>query len=65
MTAWSLLASRPEVWRLAMATGRIVESLPAWLLPSSVGAWRENHDPPTWRGGAFRGWLAARSTHGR
>ena len=60
MTAWSLLASQPLAWRAALATGRIVEALPTWLTPSPMKAWRDHHELPGWRGGAFRAWLEKR-----
>jgi L-lactate dehydrogenase complex protein LldF len=65
MGAWSLLASQPDAWRMALRVGRAIEALPPALLPAAVGAWRENHELPPWRGGEFRRWLKARGTDGR
>ena len=60
MAAWSLVASEPRAWRAALAAGRLVDVLPSWLAPQAIHAWRENHEMPSWRGGAFRTWLAKR-----
>jgi len=62
MAAWSLIASEPPAWRAALAAGRVVDVLPSWLAPAALRAWRENHEMPSWRGGAFRTWLAKRRT---
>ncbi|HEY4014557.1 MAG TPA: lactate utilization protein B [Polyangiaceae bacterium] len=65
MGGWSRLASQPVAWRAALATGGVVEVLPQWLLPRPVKAWKENHEVPRWRGGAFRAWLEKRRAHDR
>jgi L-lactate dehydrogenase complex protein LldF len=64
MTAWSLLASQPDAWRMALALGKVAEAVPPALLPRAAGAWREHHDLPAWRGGAFRRWLRTRGGDG-
>jgi L-lactate dehydrogenase complex protein LldF len=60
MKVWSAVASKPRAWRAALAAGRLVGTLPTWLLPAAVRAWRANHAMPAWRGGAFRSWLKGR-----
>jgi L-lactate dehydrogenase complex protein LldF len=60
MTAWSLVASQPDAWRVALAAGRLLDVIPARLLPGALGAWRDHHRIPAWRGGAFRKWLEER-----
>jgi L-lactate dehydrogenase complex protein LldF len=60
MTAWSLLASEPLAWRAALATGGVLDVLPSWLSPPALRSWRDHHDMPAWRGGAFRAWLEKR-----
>jgi len=60
MAAWSIVASEPLAWRAALATGRLIDLLPSWLSPGPLRAWRDHHDLPEWRGGAFRSWLEAR-----
>ncbi|HZU85065.1 MAG TPA: lactate utilization protein B [Polyangiaceae bacterium] len=62
--AWSLLASTPAAWRAALAAGALFEALPASFRSRASGPWGEHHDPPAWRGGAFRRWLDERSRGG-
>jgi len=59
--AWSLVASQPALWKMALATGRVIGFLPAWLAPGPLAAWRDHHQMPPWRGGAFRRWLSERN----
>jgi L-lactate dehydrogenase complex protein LldF len=60
MTAWSLVASDANAWRVALATGGLLEALPSWLSPGALRRWRRHHELPEWRGGAFRAWLEKR-----
>ncbi len=64
MGPWSLLASEPAAWRLALSAGGWVDGLPDSVLPAAVGAWRAHHDLPVWRGGAFRDWWQRRKVDG-
>jgi L-lactate dehydrogenase complex protein LldF len=56
LTAWSVLASEPVAWGVALSVGRAIDLLPGAVLPAAVRAWRDHHEPPAWRGGAFRKW---------
>jgi hypothetical protein len=58
--AWALVASEPLLWRAALASGKLIESLPESLRPPVLRGWEANHVLPRWRGGAFRRWLANR-----
>jgi L-lactate dehydrogenase complex protein LldF len=57
---WALVASEPLLWRAALASGGLLDSLPAWLRPPALEGWTQGHALPAWRGGAFRRWLAER-----
>jgi L-lactate dehydrogenase complex protein LldF len=60
---WAFVASEPLLWRAALASGKILDSLPAWLRPPALTGWEEGHALPEWRGGAFRRWLAEREAN--
>ncbi|HEY4299782.1 MAG TPA: LutB/LldF family L-lactate oxidation iron-sulfur protein [Candidatus Didemnitutus sp.] len=61
MGAWAVLASQPLAWRAALAAGRILNVLPAGLVPvPALRAWEKDRTLPEWRGGAFRRWLRDR-----
>ncbi|HXN34599.1 MAG TPA: lactate utilization protein B [Opitutaceae bacterium] len=61
MGAWSLLATQPAAWRAALAAGRILDHLPASLVPvPALRAWEAKRVLPRWRGGEFRRWLRLR-----
>jgi L-lactate dehydrogenase complex protein LldF len=60
MAGFAKLATRPWVWRRALATGRLLGLVPAPLRPRALRVWGQNHALPPWRGGAFRKWMAAR-----
>lgn len=62
MAAWSRVASRPWIWRRALATGRLLGFLPAALRPRPLRLWDANHTLPAWRGGAFRNWMRDRAS---
>jgi len=64
MAGFARLASRPWVWRRALATGRLLGLVPAPLRPRALRVWGTNHTLPPWRGGAFRKWMAARKLAG-
>ncbi|HEX6275614.1 MAG TPA: lactate utilization protein B [Polyangiaceae bacterium] len=57
---WALVASEPLLWRAALASGRLLDSLPGWLRPPALDGFAQGHELPEWRGGAFRRWLAER-----
>ena len=58
--AWALVASEPLLWRAALASGKLLESLPETLRPQALRGWEASHELPRWRGGAFRRWLEER-----
>jgi L-lactate utilization protein LutB len=61
MAAWALLASQPLAWRTALAASRLMNRLPAGLLPiPALRAWEEKRTLPEWRGGKFREWMQQR-----
>ncbi len=61
MGAWALLASQPTAWKAALAGGRVLNYLPAKLLPvPALHTWAATHALPPWRGGEFRKWLRQR-----
>jgi L-lactate dehydrogenase complex protein LldF len=58
MGAWSILASRPAVWKAALLGGRLMDVLPLRFLPiPPLQAWMRRRTLPKWRGGEFRKWL--------
>ena len=58
MGAWARLASQPTAWRAALLGGKIMNYLPAKLLPiPALRAWQTKRTLPEWRGGEFRKWL--------
>jgi L-lactate dehydrogenase complex protein LldF len=64
MASWSRVASRPWIWKQALATGRLLRflpRLPVSLRPRPVRAWSSNHELPEWKGGDFRRWWTERS----
>ena len=61
MGAWARLATTPAAWKAALFGGRVLNHLPARLLPvPALWAWTEHRTLPEWRGGAFRSWLKNR-----
>ena len=61
MGAWTVLASRPFAWKTALLAGRLLNYLPASLLPvPALRAWLDKRTLPAWRGGDFRQWLKDR-----
>jgi L-lactate dehydrogenase complex protein LldF len=61
MGAWALLASRPALWRAALVGGKVLDHVPASLLPvPALRAWEAKRTLPKWRGGEFRKWLRER-----
>ena len=61
MGAWSVLASQPAAWRVALAGGRLLDHFPRSLLPvPALRAWESSRDLPKWRGGEFRKLLKMR-----
>ena len=62
MGGWAALATRPRVWRLALALGRILDYLPLRLIPvPALRAWVARRTLPAWRGGEFRKWMQQRT----
>jgi L-lactate dehydrogenase complex protein LldF len=61
MGLWSLLATQPAAWKAALVGGRILDHLPARLIPvPALRAWEAKRELPPWRGGEFRKWLKMR-----
>ena len=61
MGMWSLLATQPGAWRLAMHTSNVANELPIDLLPvPAMERWRKARDLPDFRGGEFRKWFKKR-----
>jgi L-lactate dehydrogenase complex protein LldF len=58
--AWALVATEPMLWRAALASGKLLESLPDVLKPPALRGFEARHELPEWRGGAFRRWLVER-----
>jgi L-lactate dehydrogenase complex protein LldF len=62
MGAWALLASQPLAWKAALVGGRLLNHLPAKLLPvPAFQVWAEKRTLPEWRGGEFRKWFKGRA----
>ena len=60
--AWALVASEPMLWQAALASGRLLDSLPEALRPPALRGFSAGHVLPEWRGGAFRRWLEERES---
>ncbi len=62
MGAWATLASRPSLWRAALAAGHAMNLLPRTFLNLAppATAWQASRDLPPFRGGAFRRWMKER-----
>jgi L-lactate dehydrogenase complex protein LldF len=61
MGVWALLATQPAAWKVALEAGRILNHLPASLIPvPALRAWESKRELPPWRGGEFRKWLKMR-----
>jgi L-lactate dehydrogenase complex protein LldF len=61
MGAWAILATQPAAWRAALAAGRLLNHVPASLIPiPALRSWESKRDLPKWRGGEFRKWLEMR-----
>jgi len=63
MGAWALMASQPTAWRAALFGGKLLDYVPAKLIPvPAMQAWSAKRALPAWRGGEFRKWLKARAS---
>jgi L-lactate dehydrogenase complex protein LldF len=61
MGAWSILASQPAAWKTALVAGKLLDYLPARLVPvPALQAWQAARTLPSWRGGEFRSWFKDR-----
>lgn len=61
MGPWATLASRPSLWKVAMAGGRIINVLPdKMLIHPAAQAWVRDRTLPKWQGGDFRRWMKDR-----
>lgn len=65
MGPWALLATRPKVWRAALAVSPTLNYLPNTLIPvAAVRTWRGARSLPKWRGGKLRKWIVERENGG-
>ena len=63
MGPWTLLATRPKVWRAALAVSPTLNYLPSTLIPiGALQRWREARSLPKWRGGKLRKWIVERES---
>jgi L-lactate dehydrogenase complex protein LldF len=61
MGAWALMASQPTAWKAALFGGKLIDYVPAKLIPvPAMQAWSGKRSLPPWRGGEFRKWLKHR-----
>src|SRR5690606_12278311 len=61
MRAWAVLATRPILWRAALAGGRLMNGVPPSLLPlAAARTWLRDRTLPPWQGGEFRRWMKTR-----
>lgn len=61
MGPWALVATKPKVWRTALAASPALNYLPSHLIPiGAIRTWREARSLPKWRGGKFRKWIQER-----
>jgi len=61
MGAWSILASQPAAWKVALIGGKLLDWLPPGLPIRPLRAWERKRTLPAWRGGEFRKWLKHRN----
>lgn len=63
MGAWSILASSPGTWKVALQAGKVMNLIPHSFLKinPAARAWTGSRDLPAFRGGAFRKWLKDRN----
>ncbi|MBM3854250.1 MAG: lactate utilization protein [Verrucomicrobia bacterium] len=58
MGAWALVATQPTAWKAALLGGKLLDYVPAKLIPvPALQAWTAKRDLPAWRGGEFRKWM--------
>lgn len=58
MVAWSHLASQPILWRASLGAGKLMDYMPAKMIPiPALHEWQEFRKLPPWRGGKFRAWM--------
>ena len=63
MGPWTLLATRPKVWRAALAVSPTLNYVPSTLIPiGALQTWRESRSLPKWRGGKLRKWIVERES---
>ncbi len=62
MGAWALLATQPTAWRAGLVGGKLLNYVPAKMIPvPALQAWASSRELPAWRGGEFRKWMRQRS----
>lgn len=66
MGPWSVLASSPTAWTVALKAGRMMNIIPQSFLRlhPAARAWTDSRDLPPFRGGEFRKWLQRRKRGG-
>lgn len=63
MGGFVALATRPGLWRAGLSASKMLNALPASLLPAPpLKQWLKSRDLPDWRGGEFRKWMKARQS---
>lgn len=61
LTAWSILASQPALWKSALRMGHAMNHLPVEMIPDpSAQAWQRSRKLPKFQGGEFRQWFKKR-----
>lgn len=61
MAPWATMASRPWLWKAALAAGKVIDHVPTQLIPIPVmRAWTDTRTLPSWQGGKFRQWWKER-----
>lgn len=62
MGGWSILASQPAAWKAALVGGKLLDFIPAALVPvPAFRAWESKRTLPKWQGGEFRKWMKTRA----
>jgi L-lactate dehydrogenase complex protein LldF len=62
MGAWAIMASQPTAWKTALLGGKVLDYVPAKLIPvPAMQAWCGKRTLPPWRGGEFRKWMRQRA----
>lgn len=64
MGAWSMMASSPTAWKLALKGGHVMNVLPHSMVPvPAMQTWLKDRTLPAWEGGKFRQWMKGRNNN--